>query len=397
MNRVIRVGAGKGKLLGVLNEWLSSLGLNPIDKGSRNLIHYRHYDDCTLKICLLRWEDIKTYANEFDMIIFGSDQWLETSKKNMIALRYFEQKDCRLSLLVPKENADMPLSYFKQHKIATGYPNLARDYIGVDENLLIKMTGSVEASVGMGWAESIFDIIESGTTAREMGLVEYKTFIRFGAVLATTKPELIPVFRDLKLIPQLSTKHMIVAFDGVDGSGKSTLAKHFVQSGLKNNAPTVLVSPYSGYIGVMSKSLLDSGYPYDWAVTIGRNHWKAPDAVNGIYDRSIVTFITELLKADVDDKKIVEAIENWSPLPDILFYCDAPVNSLVKRTKTRGINDEFDTENSLKLYHELYAKAFKFVEDTTGIRVVYLDTDRDVNEVITDVNDAINVAMEGLR
>ena len=139
---VIRIGAGKGKLLNITDKFLSRLGLEPIEQ-NRKLIHYRESKDYILEICLLRWEDIKTYANEFDMIIYGCDQWLESGKKSMIALDYFEQKNCRLSLLVPENKKDYPLSYFKEHKIATGYPELAKNYIGLNADNLVVMTGSV--------------------------------------------------------------------------------------------------------------------------------------------------------------------------------------------------------------------------------------------------------------
>ena len=176
---LIRMGVGKGKLLDITNIYLEQLGLEKIDKNSRVLTHYREGDKYKLKITLLRWEDIKAYANNFEMIIFGSDQWLETSKKSMIALKHFEQKNCRLSLLVPEKLKDEPLRYFLNKKVATGYPELAKSYMGISEDKIVKMTGSVEASIELGWADSIFDIVESGQTAKDNGLVEYKEFVKF--------------------------------------------------------------------------------------------------------------------------------------------------------------------------------------------------------------------------
>lgn len=107
----------------------------------------------------------------------------------MIALKHYEQANCRLSLLVPEEQKDQPIRYFLDRKVATGYPELAKSYMGISEKNIVKMTGSVEASISLGWADSIFDIVESGETAKVNGLVEKKVFVKFGAVLATTKPE----------------------------------------------------------------------------------------------------------------------------------------------------------------------------------------------------------------
>ena len=379
---VIRIGAGKGKLLNIIDKFLARLGLEPIEE-NRKLIHYRETDNYILEICLLRWEDIKTYANEFDMIIYGCDQWLESGKKAMIALDYFEQKNCRLSLLVPEDKKDFPLSYFKEHKIATGYPELAKNYIGIDEKNLVLMTGSVESSIGMGWAESIFDIVESGATAKENGLVEYKIFVKFGAILATTKPEKIPVFADLGLIPAPVGKR-VIAFDGIDGSGKSSLAKHLVQEGFGKGEPNVLVCPYSGYIGTVAKSLLDNGKVRDWAITIGMNHWKAPARVNEIYDRNILTFMTELIKINCSETEMLDIISYW-PKPNILFYCNLSFEEVLRRTNSRTATDEYDDETSLKEYYELYKKAYEFIKEKTDINIIEINTETDMETTLNEI------------
>lgn len=384
---IIRIGAGKGKLLNITNKYIESLGFEKIDKKDRLLVHYRENDRYKLEITLLRWEDIKTYANNFDMIIFGSDQWLETSKKSMIALRHFEQENCRLSLLVPKELKDEPLRYFLNKRVATGYPELAKSYMGISEDNIVKMTGSVEASVTLGWADSIFDVVESGETARVNGLVEYKEFVKFGAVLATSKPEKIPMFQDLELISNTSTRK-IIAFDGLDGSGKSTLAKHFVQEGLDDENPIVLMCPYSGYIGTTAQSFLDSGKDLDWAYLIGVNHWRPINGVNMVYDRNVLTCLTELIKNERTEDEIKNILDVWRPLPDILFYCVADLNVLEERASKRKSKDKYD--NMLKEYYELYERAADILREYSDIKLVRVNTNVDVNETIKNVRKEIN-------
>lgn len=134
---VVKLGAGKGKLLPVLQEYLKSLGLPEIEN-SRKLVHRIETNKYILEITLLRWEDIKRYSDKFDMIIYGSDQWLESGHKSMVSLKYFEQKNCRISLLVKKELQDKPFSYFKERKVATSYVNLAKEYLGVKKKILLK-------------------------------------------------------------------------------------------------------------------------------------------------------------------------------------------------------------------------------------------------------------------
>lgn len=391
---LIKLGAGKGNLLGVTNKYLESLGLEPIEKG-RRLIHYRETDKYILEIVLLRWEDIKEYRSEFDMIIFGADQWLESGHKSMIALEYFEQENCRLSLLVPKEKADMPLKYFTERKIATGYKRLLKEYTGIsDDRNIVKLSGSVEVAPCLGWADSIFDVVESGETAKEHGLVEYKVFVKFGAMLATTKPEMIPFLSSLGLIRSLGIGRTI-AFDGVDGSGKSALARHFVQCGLGNGRPTVLVCPYSGNIGTNAKSMLDAGYIHEWACSIGFNHWRPPVEVNEVYDRTVLTFITEYIKNGLSDGEIRRALEKWGRLPDTVFLCRADLDTLKARVGKRDDRDEYDEDDALAEYMKLYDMAAEIAEKL-GINVIRTDTNSSLNDTIAFVSEHIGL-MDGQK
>ena len=283
---IIKLGAVKGKLIPVLQEYLKELELPPIEN-LRKLVHTFEKENYILEVTLLRWEDIKRYCNKFDMIIYGSDQWLESGHKSMISLKYFKQENCRISLLVKEELKDMPFKYFKDRKVATSYVNLAKEYLGITEENIVEISGSVEAAVTLEWANSIFDIVETGKSAKENGLVEYKTFVKFGAILATKKAEKIQLFESLGLIKR-QNKGKRIAFDGLDGSGKSTLAKYLVQNPIMNTNSTVLICPYSGRIGKQAKSLWEAGKYFEWATIIGKNHWRAPEYVNSVYDLSLI-------------------------------------------------------------------------------------------------------------
>lgn len=386
---VIKLGAGKGKLLPVLQEYLKSIGLPEIEN-SRKLVHKIETPNYILEITLLRWEDIKRYSDRFDMIIYGSDQWLESGHKSMISLKYFEQPNCRISLLVKKELSNMPFSYFKERKVATSYENLAKDYLGITEENIVKISGSVEAAVLLGWADSVFDVVETGASAKENGLVEFKCFVKFGAILATQKTEKISLFEELGLI-QKQEKGKIIAFDGLDGSGKSTLAKYLVQNPIMDTNSKVLITPYSGYIGEQAKALWNSGKYYEWATTIGKNHWKAPNNVNSIYDRSILTFLTDLIKENYTDEQILDVIKIWEPLPNVLFYCDISPEIALSRSKKRDgqCQDEFDELNSLKEYYELYNKSVEFVEKYGLTKVVRLNASKQISEIINDIKEEL--------
>ncbi len=390
---LIKLGAGKGKLLPVVQEYLKSLGMQKIEN-TKKLVHTFETEKYILEVTLLRWEDIKRYSDKFDMIIYGSDQWLESGHKSMVSLKYFEQKNCRLSLLVKKELVNKQLDYFKQRKVATSYENLAKEYLGIKQENIVSISGSVEAAVTLGWADSIFDIVETGRSAEENGLAEYRTFIKFGAILATKKTEKIQLFENLGLIEK-QEKGKVIAFDGLDGSGKSTLAKYVVQNPIMNTKSKVLIAPYSGYIGIEAKALWEAGKYYEWATIIGKNHWKAPEYVNSIYDRSIITFMTDLIKAKFTDDEILEVIKTWEPLPDILFFCDVlPEVAQSRSQKRNNDKDEFDELKSLQEYNNLYIKAVEFIEKYNITKLVRLNTNREIPKIINEIEKELEVLKE---
>ena len=70
---LIKLGAGKGKLLPVVQEYLKSLGLPEIEN-SRKLVHTFETEKYILEVTLLRWEDIKKSAEDSEMFkVYTSD------------------------------------------------------------------------------------------------------------------------------------------------------------------------------------------------------------------------------------------------------------------------------------------------------------------------------------
>lgn len=382
MKPTILIGAGKGKLLPVLQKALESMGHKMPDIG-RKLVFEIETKKYNLKIALLRWRDLQKQHSKFDMITYGTDQWLEEGHKSMVALKFFPHSKCRISLLVPDHMKNMSTNMIlRNYNVASRYPILAKEYLGVNDNQIIPLSGSVEAAVGMGWAETIFDVVESGRTARENNLYEKKEYIHLGAILATSRPEKIPLFENLGLIdPQ--RKGRIIGFDGIDGSGKSTLARHLVQCGLWQEHPVVLVTPFSGQVGREADSLRLSQKYAEWASVIGKHHWHGPKELAKIYDRSVLTWITEMIGED--EEKIMEIAQTWKPFPDMLFHCRINNGGSYQRQKSRGTDDEFAMVSTIREYNSRYEKAVQFAKDKLGINVIELSTDNEVEETLKQV------------
>ena len=256
----------------------------------------------------------------------------------------------------------------------------------IDNSKIVEMEGSVEASVRLGWADSIFDVVETGETAKVNGLVEHTKTVNFGAVLATSRIDKLPMFVNLGLVEPINNK-ICVAFDGIDGSGKSTLAKIVTQTGLFKQSQVVLVEPFSGKVGKDSFALWNYGKELLWAENVGKQHWTARDVVNTVYDRSVLTALVDNLKTQERALKVIKA---WTPLPDVLFWCKIDAETAYKRTMSRSQHDEFESLDSLKEYEKLYEKAVEFLKTNTNMKIVELDASKSTAETVETIKEILS-------
>jgi ATP phosphoribosyltransferase len=71
------------------------------------------------------------------------------------------------------ESARDLLQHHEQIRVATKYPNIAKDYFFNKKHQtveIIKLNGSIELAPIVGLSEVICDIVETGTTLKENGL-----------------------------------------------------------------------------------------------------------------------------------------------------------------------------------------------------------------------------------
>ncbi|MEY8762236.1 MULTISPECIES: ATP phosphoribosyltransferase [Clostridium] len=150
-----------------------------MNKG-RKLIFHDYKDN--IDFVLVKAQDVLTYIEHgvVDMGIVGKDTLLEQNKN------FYEVLDlgfgrCKFSLAGPK-NSNF-YSGYNRKKVATKYPNVARNYfrkLGQDVEI-IKIEGSVELAPILGLSDAIVDIVETGNTLRENGLVIYKDICSISA------------------------------------------------------------------------------------------------------------------------------------------------------------------------------------------------------------------------
>ncbi len=126
-----------------------------------------------LRFFLAKGPDVPTYVEygAADIGIVGRDVIMEEQRKLYEVLDLgFGQ--CRMCVCGPREAGEL-LKSQARIRVATKYPNIAKDYFYNRKNQtveIIKLNGSVELAPIVGLSEVIVDIVETGTTLRENGL-----------------------------------------------------------------------------------------------------------------------------------------------------------------------------------------------------------------------------------
>ena len=180
----LRIALTKGRLQEQSVELFEAMGLDcsPIRDPGRRLVH--SIPNYNLDAVLAKAPDVITYVEHgvCDMGIVGKDTILEKGSS------FYEVLDlgfgrCRFALAV-KEGSDFYGTY-KTRRIATKYPEVARSFFekkGMDVEI-IKIEGSVELAPILDLADAIVDIVETGATLRENGLVPIEDVAQVSARL----------------------------------------------------------------------------------------------------------------------------------------------------------------------------------------------------------------------
>lgn len=147
-----------------------------------------------LKFLALKAVDIPTYVEHgaADMGIVGKDLLLEQGRD------VYEPLDlgfgaCRLVVAEPAQlrARDDPRAW-SCLRVATKYPRLAERHFsqkGIQVEI-VHLSGSVELAPAMGLAERIVDLVATGSTLRENGLVEVEEILRATARLSVNRASL---------------------------------------------------------------------------------------------------------------------------------------------------------------------------------------------------------------
>lgn len=172
--RYLTFALTKGRLANRTLEMLEKLGITceeMKDKSSRKLIFVN--DELKLKFFLAKGPDVPTYVEygAADIGVVGKDTIIEEGRKVHEVLDLGFGK-CRMCVCGHEDAAEL-LKHHELIRVATKYPNIAKDYFYNKKHQtveIIKMHGSIELAPIVGLSEVIVDIVETGSTLKENGL-----------------------------------------------------------------------------------------------------------------------------------------------------------------------------------------------------------------------------------
>jgi len=141
-------------------------------------------------ILFLRDDDIPQYVEQqvADIGILGENMVFEKNK-NVSVIEQLGFAQCRLSLAIKKEDSYPGLKYFMNKKVATSYPRILSDFFKKNKITaeIEEISGSVEIAPGIGLADTVCDIVSSGSTLLTNGLHEVETILKSQAVIIGNK------------------------------------------------------------------------------------------------------------------------------------------------------------------------------------------------------------------
>ena len=191
MDRV-RIALPKGRLAEEARELFSRAGLLPTEKSSlgRALIVPGAAE--WLDFLLAKPVDVPVYVEHgaADMGVVGLDV-LREGNPDVYEPMLLPFGHCRLTVAVPVDRVDAyeSLRLHPNPRVATKYPNLALQFFhsrGVSPEI-IPLSGSVELGPLVGLADVIVDLVQTGQTLKENGLVEVRTILNSQAVLIANR------------------------------------------------------------------------------------------------------------------------------------------------------------------------------------------------------------------
>ncbi len=212
MNDFVTIAIPKGRILEESVALFGKIGIDCTELlgDTRKLIFENPAQK--MRYMIVRATDVPTYVEYgcADLGIVGKDTLLEQDKD------LYEPLDlkfgyCRMMVAEPAElsRTDDP-SGWTNIRIATKYPHVTEKYFsskGIQVEI-IKLYGSIELAPLVGLSERIVDLVSTGETLRQNGLVEVETIAEITTRLIVNRASLKTKHRRITEIIEGLEKHV---------------------------------------------------------------------------------------------------------------------------------------------------------------------------------------------
>ncbi len=182
--RYLTVALSKGRLTELSIDFLESAGIDcsELKEKTRKLILADEKN--RIRFFLAKPADVPTYVEygAADIGIVGKDTLLEEGR-NLYEVLNLGFAECKMCVAGPKK-LEGNMDNLTITRVATKYPEIAKEYFHHKRREsveIIKLNGSVELAPLVGLSEVIVDLVETGKTLRENGLVILDTIADISA------------------------------------------------------------------------------------------------------------------------------------------------------------------------------------------------------------------------
>jgi ATP phosphoribosyltransferase len=185
----------KGRILDEALPLMARAGVVPEagfhDKANRALSFA--CEDSAMRIIRVRAFDVATFVahGAAQAGIVGSDVVEEFAYSDLYAPVDLDIGHCRLSVAEPAGQASDP-ARVSHLRVASKYPSLTRRHFerqGIQAEV-VKLNGAMELAPGLGLASRIVDLVSTGRTLKDNGLVETSTILEVSARLIVNRAAL---------------------------------------------------------------------------------------------------------------------------------------------------------------------------------------------------------------
>jgi len=209
----------KGRLFDRVMQIVSGAGL---DYHRPNRLDVAHCTSLPVTIVFLPASDIASYVAEgnVDVGITGTDVVAE-AEADLDVILSLGFGACKLCVQAPLSANIKHPSELAGKRIVTSFPNLAKKYFQQFDNdkpTSIKfVSGSVEAACGLGLADAVVDLVETGTTMRAAGLEVVSEVLQTEAILVSSKTtrhaEIVGIIKQRILGYMTATSYMMIQYN----------------------------------------------------------------------------------------------------------------------------------------------------------------------------------------